>query len=118
MDTVTGRLTEKEQQVLRHLEQAEELGSTLSDYARAFGVNVQELYAGKAQLQRKGYRSKNTEVAKPELLAVRVIEPAVDVSEACVCRVAGPGGWVLECRQWPEPSWIAAVMRTSDRSAS
>jgi hypothetical protein len=36
------------------LRQAQTLGSTLRDYAEAFSLNVNDLYNGKSQLQRKG----------------------------------------------------------------
>jgi hypothetical protein len=50
----TQNLTQRLQTMLEHLKQAQELGSKLSDYAEAFGLNVKDLYNGRAQLQRKG----------------------------------------------------------------
>jgi hypothetical protein len=67
------RLTERQRATLEHLRHAQELGSTLSDYAAAFSLNVKELYNGRTQLQRKGLwpRTRHAERAKPGLLAVQ-----------------------------------------------
>src|SRR5271156_2126117 len=101
----TETLTERERQTIEHLRHAQELGSTLSDYAQAFSLNVSDIYACKAQLQRKGlWPAKNAEAAKPELLAVQVT--AAIPTESIVCRLKAPSGWVLECSAWPEPAWI------------
>jgi len=112
-------LTEREQQILEHLKQAEQLGSTLTDYARAFNVNVSELYNGKAQLTRKGFWTPKAgvEPTKAELVAVQVT-PDIRDAEGPVCRLNGPGGWIIECSRWPEASWIAALMGTRERAAS
>ena len=116
---MTENLTERERQILEHLKQAEQLGSTLTDYARAFNVNVQELYSGKAALQRKGVLApKSSELAKAELLAVQVEAPTEntpDEPQHAVCRFVVPGGGLVECWEWPTPEWLSAVMgrRTS-----
>ena len=43
----TDVLTEKERQMLVHLNHAKELGSPLTEFATAFHLNVNDLYAGK-----------------------------------------------------------------------
>jgi hypothetical protein len=103
-------LTERERGVLEHLKHAQELGSQLTDYATAFNLNVQDLYSGKAQLQRKGFwPTKSAEPAKANLVAVQVI-PEATPSAAAVCRVTAPSGWGLEFSQWPPAAWLAALM--------
>jgi hypothetical protein len=112
MSIVAETLTERERQMLEHLKQAQELGSTLTDYAAAVGLNVQELYTGKAQLTRKGVLpAKSTEPTKTkaELLAVQVTTEGAG-PDAPVCRILGPCGWSIECHSWPAASWIAALM--------
>jgi hypothetical protein len=111
-------LTEKERQVLEHLNHAKELGSPLTDFASAFNLNVQDLYAGKAQLQRKGFwPAKGAEVVKPELLAVQVA-PEMKPPDAPPCRMMHRSGWTIECTGWPAPDWVAAVIGAMSRNGS
>jgi hypothetical protein len=44
------RLTERELQILDHLEKAQGLDVPLTEYASAYGLDVKDLYNGKAQL--------------------------------------------------------------------
>ena len=106
------KLTERQRTALEHLKQAQELGSSLPDYATAFGLNVKALYNGRAQLQRKGLwpKVRHTQRPRPELLSVQVVEPAAPkADEDWVCRLIGPGGWVMECRHLPAVSWLSAL---------
>lgn len=114
----TEQLTERLRATLEHLKQAKELGSTLSDYAAAFNLNVKELYNGRTQLQRKGLwpRIRKTRAREPKLLAVEVAVQSESAVPACMnewmFRLIGPGGWVMECRQLPEVSWLRALSAT------
>ena len=113
----TETLTERERQTIEHLRHAQELGSTLSDYATAFSLNVSDIYACKAQLQRKGlWPPKNADGTKSELLAVQVTAPTP--AESIVCRLKAPSGWVLECSTWPEPAWITRLMSMAGEIAT
>ena len=47
-------LTERERQVLDHLERAQSLDVTLKEYAEAYALDVKDLYNGKSQLVKKG----------------------------------------------------------------
>src|SRR5882762_8965757 len=79
-------LTGWERQTLEHLQLAQERGATLRDSAAESGVNVQELYSGKARLRRKGFwPTQSAKPAQPELLAVRVM-PEIKASDALVTR--------------------------------
>lgn|GEM_PF-92990 len=100
----------------------------MSDYAAAFNVNVQELYNGHTQLQRKGLwpKMRKTRVREPQRLAVEVAAQNAATMPAAVnewlFRISGPGGWVMECRQLPEASWLRELSatlgkRAHDRSA-
>ena len=120
----TEKLTERLQATLRHLKQAKELGSTLSDYAAAFSLNVQELYNGRTQLQRKGLwpKIRKRRSREPQLLAVEVetqSRPSMPApGNEWGFRISGPGGWVMECRTLPEVSWLRALSATlSDANA-
>jgi hypothetical protein len=52
--TTTQPLTEREQQALEHMRKAQELGTTLKEYALRFGLDVQRLYQIRKPLVRKG----------------------------------------------------------------
>ncbi len=69
-----GKLTERQRTTLEHLKQAQELGSSLSDYAAAFNLNLKDLYNGRTQLQRKGLwpRTRGAQRSGWKLLAVQV----------------------------------------------
>jgi len=110
-------LTEKERQVLEHLNHAKELGSPLTDFASAFNLNVQDLYAGNAQLTRKGFwPPKAPDAPKPELLAVQVV-PETKSPDA-PCRLTHRSGWTIECPSWPAPDWVAALIGAMSRNGS
>jgi hypothetical protein len=114
----TEKLTERLRATLRHLKQAKELGSTLSDYAAAFNLNVKDLYNGRTQLQRKGLwpKIRPTKAREPQLLAVEVAAQSGSAmpvpANEWMFRITGPGGWVMECRQLPEVSWLRALSAT------
>jgi hypothetical protein len=129
MTGIAALLTVRERHVLDHLRQAQELGSTLKDYAQAFNLNVEHLYSCKAQLQRKGVwpaTAKTPDSTGPQLLAVKVAteptdaepaaanpvdaEPAVPSFELLLCRLTSPDGRRFECDRWPDPQWLTAVM--------
>jgi hypothetical protein len=110
-------LTEKERQVLEHLNHAKELGTPLTEFATAFHLNVNDLYNGKAQLARKGFwPPKGTDAAKPELLAVEVVPEAKSPDTSC--RLTHRSGWTIECTVWPAPDWVAALIGAMSQSGS
>jgi hypothetical protein len=120
----TEKLTERLRATLEHLKQAKELGSTLSDYATAFNLNVKELYNGRTQLQRKGLwpKMRKTRTREPQLLSVEVAAQSGCAMPApmneWMFRVIGPGGWAMECRQLPEAAWLRALwVALSDASS-
>lgn len=109
------RLTERELQVLDYLEQAQGLDVPLTEFASAYGLDVKDLYAGKAQLVKKGLLP--TRMPAPEradFVPVRV-SPSRGVS---ACRLVHPSGWVIECAAMPEATWIVALTRASTDAAA
>jgi hypothetical protein len=52
--TTTEPLTEREQQALEQMHEAQEQGSTLKDYAAKIGLDVRQLYELRRRLVRKG----------------------------------------------------------------
>jgi hypothetical protein len=115
----TDELSEKERQVLEHLNHAKELGTPLTEFATAFHLNVNELYAGKAQLARKGFwPAKGAEAAKPDLLAVEVVPELKLRSPDTSCRLTHRSGWTIECTSWPAPDWVAALIGAMSRTGA
>lgn len=103
------RLTDRERQVLEHLEQAQSLGVPLTEYASAYDVDVQDLYAGKAQLVKKGILARPAMAEKRDLVPARIST----TRGSAVCRLTHSSGWVIEFSALPEAAWICALMRTS-----
>ena len=111
----TEQLTEHEREVLGHVRKAQELGSTLTEYASTAGVDVRELYEGKRRLVRKGAIAGQVR-AKPrrrrgQFAVAHIVASAPASSGAVImCRLVHPSGWVIECGSWPQASWTAAVL--------
>jgi hypothetical protein len=125
--TTTQPLTEREQQALEHMRKAQELGTTLKEYALRYGLDVQTLYQLRKPLVRKGALGPvHSQVGEPRrvdktsgFLPVRIVSSAPAASSAPRrCRLVHPSGWVLECDGFPPASWIAAVVAGGAHAAS
>lgn len=114
MNTNSEDLTPAEQQYLERATAAEGEGLTLAQYYRANGLSVYSLYNVRRKLIKKGVVARgraawSTARPKPDaFVAVRVVKPA-EAGNLSVCRLCHPSGWVIECANWPEPSWMAAL---------
>src|SRR5437879_1347497 len=117
--TTTESLTEREQEALEHMRKAQELGTTLKEYASRFGLDVQQLYQLRRPLVRKGALGPTrSQVGEPRradkasaFLPVRIVPPgAAPGSTPVACRLVHPSGWVLECGGFPPASWMAAIL--------
>src|ERR1700722_7051966 len=95
----TQPLTEREQQALEHMRKAQELGTTLKEYASRFGLDVQKLYQLRKPLVRKGALGPvHSQVGEPRrvdeasgFLPVRIVSSAPAASSAPVtCRLVHP----------------------------
>jgi len=115
----TTELTEREQQALEHMRKAQELGTTLKEYAAKSGLDVQKLYQLRKPLVRKGAlgparreaEEPNAAEKASAFLPVRVVPAApTPSSTAMACRLVHPSGWALECAGLPPASWMAAVL--------
>ncbi len=92
---------------VEHVERAQSQGQTVAEYCRQTGLSVHALYSARRQLRDQGLlpgTPKRRPVRKKadKFIAVSVTEAAPVV----VCRVRYPGGWVIECASWPDPSWM------------
>jgi hypothetical protein len=115
--TTTEVLTEREQQALEQMREAQAQGSTLKAYAAQKGLNLGQLYDLRRRLVRKGAfgaqppRKPRKSRKAGAFVPVRVV-PASTVSSttSLTCRLLHPSGWMLECDGLPPASWIAAVL--------
>jgi len=115
--TTTEALSEREQQALEQVREAQKQGATLKAYAVKMGLDVGQLYELRRRLVRKGAfgalppRKPRKSRKASAFVPVRVV-PAADVlgGTSPTCRVLHPSGWVLESDGLPPASWIAAVL--------
>jgi hypothetical protein len=111
MNTKHEDLSPAEKEYLVHAQAAEDQGVPLSQYCRTAGLNVSSMYNIRRQLVKRGVlprrRAVRRRVSKKAFVAVRVESPTV--ARSGVCRLRSPSGWVIECANWPEPSWMKEV---------
>jgi hypothetical protein len=122
MKTAIATMTDKQRRALEAMNAAREQGCSLTQYAQAQGLLVRELYDALAALRRKGMLPKGR-ASKSRFVSVRVA-PAMamplahSAASSVVCRVVTAGGCAIECLQWPEPRWLAALSVGSMDAAS
>ncbi len=123
MATTHSELTAGERRYLVHFGQAQSRGLTLAQYCRAQGLNAQSLYNISSQLRRKRSRPETSFAVvarKPErarrFVAVRVAPPASSVVSGC--RLHHRSGWMIECPDLPEASWLQALVQGGDHAAT
>lgn len=110
-------LTQKQREAVEALEGARRAGVSLSDYAKAKGLELRPVYDAIAALRRRGAlapanRSRERK-RKSRFVAVRVRSSPAAVAAApggLVCRLVRSDGCAIECGEWPEPKWVAAVL--------
>lgn len=116
-------MTEKQQQAADALEATRREGVTLTAYAKAKGLVIGELYSTLAGLRRKGLLPRPTRKPRSKFVAVRVEGPPAVLgrapgSGAVVCRIVHADGYLIECTQWPPPSWLNALTRERKDAAA
>jgi len=116
-------LTQKQREAVEALEGARRTGVSLSDYAKAKGFELRPVYDAIATLRRRGALppTDRPRKRKSRFVAVRVRGspvPMAAVRSGLVCRLLRSDGCVIECGEWPEPTWVAAVLaRWKDAAA-
>jgi hypothetical protein len=112
-------LTEKQRVAVEALEGARRAGVPLSDYAKAKGLEIRPVYDAIAALRRRDALpgTDRPRKRKSRFVAVRVTSsptPVTEIAQATrsgmVCRLVCEQGWVIECGEWPPPSWLSAVL--------
>lgn len=126
--TTTESLTEREQEALEHMRKAQELGTTLKEYASRFGLDVQKLYQLRKPLVRKGALGPAPSEAKEPrkitdrasaLVPVRIVPSGRGPGSTPVsCRLMHPSGWVIECGEFPSAAWMTAVLSGGAHAAA
>jgi hypothetical protein len=106
-----GAMTDKQQRAMAAMEAARKEGCSLTQYARAQGLAVRELYDALAALRRRGVLPGSGRKTRSKFVAVRVEQPVVRKPESpgMLCRILHSGGYVIECLQWPPASWMATL---------
>ena len=110
-------LTQKQREAVEALEGARRAGVPLSDYAKSKGLELRPVYDAIATLRRRGAlpptdRPRKRK-SKSRFLAVRVMNspaPIAAIRNGLVCRLVRGDGCAIECGEWPEPKWVAAVL--------
>ena len=124
---MTATMTEKQRQAVAAMEAARSQGCSLTQYAQANGLDVQRIYAILSMLRRRGVLPKCERQQRNAFVAVRVRPSAtsplpmpstVSTAVSVVCRIVPRHGEVIECLQWPPPSWVAALKVGSADAAS
>lgn len=123
--TTTEALTEREQQALEQMREAQKQGATLKGYAAKMGLDVGQLYDLRRRLVRKGAFGalpprKSRKSRKVAAFAPVRIVPAASVPSGAspACRLLHPNGWVLECDGLPPASWVTAVLAGGTHAAT
>jgi hypothetical protein len=112
-------MTEKQRLALEALQSAKREGKTLTDYAKAHGLEIRELYDSLACLRRKGLLPTGVRKPRSKFVAVRVAaEPVSSRTGGAVCRIVSRDGYVIECAQWPPGSWLASLARSAADAAT
>jgi hypothetical protein len=108
-------LTQKQREAVEALEGARRSGVSLSDYAKAKGLELRPVYDAIAALRRRGALppAERPRKRKSRFVAVRVTSSPAQMAAArsgLVCRLVRSDGCAIECGEWPEPKWVAAVL--------
>jgi hypothetical protein len=136
------KLNEAERICVDHLRQAQVLGVSFAEYCRSFELDLAKWYRVKQALARKGITVKTLTDSVAE---VRDVNPAAEekatpfarvqiaaapagfaevhiapspAAPAVMCRIRHPSGWVIECVNLPEGSWMAALFAAGVHAAT
>jgi len=120
-------LTQKQREAVEAQEGARRAGVPLSDYVKSKGLELRPVYDAIAALRRRGALPpasrprKRKFKSKSRFVAVRMTSspaPTVTARSDLVCRLVRSDGCAIECGEWPEPKWVAAVLAGSRDAAS
>jgi hypothetical protein len=109
--------TQNQRVAVEAMEGARRAGVPLSNYAKAKGLELRPVYDAIAALRRRGALAlperKPRRRKKSKFVAVRMRSSSASgatVRSGLVCRLVCSDGCAIECGEWPEPQWVAAVL--------
>ncbi len=119
-----GTLTQNQRVAVEAMEGARRAGVPLSNYAKAKGLEVRPVYDAIAALRRRGAlapperppQRKARRKRKSKFVAVRMTSSPA--RSGLVCRLVRSDGGAIECGEWPEPKWVAAVLASRPDAAT
>ena len=91
-------------EIEEHLNQADELGVSLKEYALAYDVNLNTLANAKSSRKKPS----PSEFAPDDFIKVNIETTATGSS---LCTLTLPGGCLLECHEWPPAHWLKTLWR-------
>jgi transposase-like protein len=123
---MTRELTEKEKEAVDAVEGARREGSSLRAYAKKHDLTTRVLYNTIARLRRKGLLGKRSRSRPGKSVAVGREAPRTNPPPregkaphgSVVCRIVHPGGYLIECTQWPPLSWLESLSGNSTGAAT
>jgi hypothetical protein len=84
---------------------------TLRDHLAAQGEDATGLFSRGARVQKRTTAAVEAPIEPPTFVAVHVEPlPAPTAPRNPLCRVTHHNGHVLEFGEWPDASWLAALM--------
>jgi hypothetical protein len=125
MEAKQAELTAREQAYFDHRRAAKEQGLSLTAYCKNVGLNVRSLYTVRRELVEKGVVPRTFESKKKtpkkkhsgRFVAVRLAAADGPKDAQATCRLRHPSGWTIECRDWPQASWMSALVNGADHAA-
>lgn len=116
-------LTGKQRAAIEALEAARSQGCSLTQYARSHGLNAQRIYAMLSVLRKQGLLPKSGRPLPSRFVAVSVQKQSAPahtalVAPGIVCRVLYSNQCIVECLQWPAPSWVLSLSQGSRDAAA
>jgi len=96
-----------------HLEAADQAGLSISAYARQHGLSRHTLYMARKALRQRD-KAATAPAGRDRFVGVRVsVPPAPSAVSSVEIRVSERV--LLRCPQWPDPVWLATLVRTLDQ---
>jgi predicted transcriptional regulator len=108
-------MTQKQRAAVEAWEAARAQRCSLTQYARTYGLKVQQIYATLSEMRKQGLLAKSERKLPSRFVTVKVQPRSVSIPEAVagstgvLCRITHGSGCVIECLQWPSPSWLTAL---------
>lgn len=117
------KLTEREQEYLKHFDACREQGVSFAQYCRAKGLKASPWHTVRHGMVRKGLlpaggsgratrrKTRPFQHKSSKFIPVRVKDgDGAEVSARTACRLRHTSGWVIECTGLPELHWLKGLI--------